>query len=280
MTFVDTYHLRDILPAGQFFHIARVPVAERRPVAVHTHDFVEMFWVEEGLGVHVINGHRLPLAPGNLVLIRAADCHAFASREKEGFTMVNVAFARDVLGFLRRRYFAGRAFPWTGGELPAEFVVGPAELSRLREWSNELATRPQSRLELECFLTNVLRMISSPRGGTSGDDRPDWLDRALATFSAPEHFAKGPIELARLTDRCPEHLNRVVRRCMQKTTTDLVNEVRLDYAARQLRMTNRSILDLSLDCGITNLGYFYRLFRKRFARTPRQYRLEKRAVVG
>jgi AraC-like DNA-binding protein len=31
-------------------------------------------------------------------------------------------------------------------------------------------------------------------------------------------------------------------------------------------MTNRSILDLSLDCGITNLGYFYRLFRKRFAR--------------
>ena len=44
-------------------------------------------------------------------------------------------------------------------------------------------------------------------------------------------------------------------------------------------MTDRKILDIALECGLGNLGYFYRLFAKQYGLTPRQYRLRQQALV-
>ena len=59
------------------------------------------------------------------------------------------------------------------------------------------------------------------------------------------------------------------------TASALVNHIRCDKAARLLRRTNKAVLDIALDCGYANLGHFYTCFRRRFGRTPNDYRINE-----
>ncbi len=279
MKAITKLRLKNFVPSGGHFHVARIEYARGQSPSVHTHDFAEIFWIERGRGVHLINAKRLPLIAGDLVAIRAADRHGFLAQDARGFTMVNVAFASAVPRALRERYFAdGQQFPWRDGALPLTVRVDPATLVAVSRFADSLVTAAQSRLQLDCFLLDLLRAIAAP-SEPAPSAMPEWLRAALAAFADPAHFAEGTAALARLADRCPEHLNRVVRRHFNKTTTDLVNELRLDHAGKQLQMSGRPILQIATDCGLSNLGYFYRLFHERFGLTPRQFRLRKHAVV-
>jgi AraC-like DNA-binding protein/mannose-6-phosphate isomerase-like protein (cupin superfamily) len=269
----------NVVPPDTRAHVARLHLGRGEGFGVHTHDFAEVFWIERGAGMHLINGQRDPLSVGDLVLIRPRDRHDFVVRQAEGLTFVNVAFEASALRAIHTRYFSARRWPWTGGVLPAKFQLTPADLTQLRTWADDLARAAPTALQRDWFLLSLLQLIGRSPLHDQGPDRPGWLDEAIAHFNTPERFAGGVACLARLSGRCPEHLNRVVRRTLGKTATDLVNDLRLDFAARELRMTNRPILDIALDCGLENLGYFYRIFKRRFALTPRQFRLRREAVV-
>jgi AraC family cel operon transcriptional repressor len=247
----ETLRLRRFVPVGTHLHVARLLFRTTSEFQLHDHDFAEVFWIERGRGTHFINGQRKRLEAGDLVLIRPPDTHAFAVRGKDGFTMVNIAFAASVLGYLHRRYFGDAPrWVWTGDELPTAVVLSPRQLDRLGEMADMLSRGALSRLELEWFLMNLLQMLAGEDAARAGasDATPPWLRHALVRFAGePERLQGGAAELARLTGRCPEHVNRVVRKHLGKTTTDLVNDVRLDFAARQLQMTGESILNIALE---------------------------------
>jgi len=276
--------LREFVARSDFFHVGVTDFrpAQRDPV-IHTHDFDEVFLVTAGRGVHWINGRREQMTAGDLCMIRSRDGHGFRAIDSAGFSLVNIAFASETTAYVQRRYFPRAADrPWGAGAMPRVFRLAPQQMSRLNGWVGELSMVKQTRMELDRFLLNLCSLTHTQAPGAAAglaSSLPDWLADAVERFGSPEHMAGGPMELARLSGRCPEHVNRVVRRCMKRTTTDLVNEVRLLYAGRQLRMTQRPILDIVSDCGLENLAYFYRLFRKRYGLTPRRFRLRGEAVV-
>jgi AraC family cel operon transcriptional repressor len=70
-----------------------------------------------------------------------------------------------------------------------------------------------------------------------------------------------------------------VRAVFGLTPSAYINRVRMDYAARELRVTARPITDIALDCGLSNLSHFYALFRNAHGHTPRAYRLAHNRTV-
>ncbi|MCZ7648629.1 MAG: helix-turn-helix transcriptional regulator [Planctomycetota bacterium] len=275
-----------VRPEG-FYHVARHVRAAGHHTTEHTHDFDEVFWVERGGALHRINGQTKALHAGDLVLMRAPDTHGFRVAGQAGtapvFSLVNVAFRRAHLAYLKRRYFGGdeAAFPWRGAELPARYRLGPNALRRLAELADALARGPQSLLRLESFLLELLELATAaaPASARDFEDLPEWLRAAQARFAGAERLAGGVREFVKLTGRGPEHVNRTVRRCLGQTTTDFVNGLRLEYAARELSMSARPILELALDAGFENLSYFYRLFVRRYGQTPRRYRRHSQMLV-
>ncbi len=261
--------LRNFVGPAETFHLARTHLPEQGP-SVHTHDFAEVFWIESGSVIHRINSRREALTAGAVVFIQPADVHGFQARAAEGCTLVNMAFEAGVLDWLRENY----------GPLPAPARLDSAQIERLRHVADALANAPRSRLLRDGFLLQLLAMLSTADriGGTVGA-LPAWLRGAVSDFGRPEHLAGGTRAFARLAGRSPEHINRVVRQALGKTTTDMVNEIRLEYAARQLRMTDQKIAEIAFDCGLSNLGHFYHLFQKRFQLTPRRYRLRHQSLV-
>ena len=64
----------------------------------------------------------------------------------------------------------------------------------------------------------------------------------------------------------------VFKKATGLTLVDYLTQVRLTRAIRLLRETDRSIAEIAMQVGFADQSYFDRRFRRRFGRTPRQYR--------
>jgi AraC family cel operon transcriptional repressor len=210
--------------------------------------------------------------------MRPPDRHGFTNPPGgAGFTIVNVAFPRETLDFLRTRYFPGaKTLFWADTPQPFQTTLNSSRLRWLQGWADQLARAPRTRLEIERFLLDLLADLMATTRTAGG---PEWLRHALEEIREPQHFTGGTPALAKLAGRTPQHVNRALREHLGLTATDAVNEARLDYAAMQLRMSTQKIITIGLDCGFQNLGHFYQVFRRRFGTTPRFYRLRHQAVV-
>lgn len=274
----QTIQLRHILGREDWFHVRRTEhLGGRKPIGTHRHDFAEVFFVESGQGRHRVNGVSQDLAAGDVLLIRPEDEHSLLGQSASRFIYVNIAFPARELMELQQRYFPNPADrPWGDGPLPLRIRLSPEQSVELRRAADDLARNRQGRLELEGFLLRLLVLLR--RGNTDeapvdAEALPGWLAHALREYAQPEHLPGGTERLAALAGKCPEHVNRTLRRHLGMTGTEFVNEARLQHAARELRLSDRPIAEIALDCGYDNLGYFYRRFKARFGRPPRQYRL-------
>jgi AraC family transcriptional regulator, dual regulator of chb operon len=109
---------------------------------------------------------------------------------------------------------------------------------------------------------------------------PDWLQRACEAVQQSEVFQEAAAGMVRVAGRSHEHVARSLRTALGCTPSDYVNAVRMEYAARELRITTRPIAEIALDCGIGNLSHFYILFRRAHHETPLAYRRQfERTVV-
>jgi AraC-like DNA-binding protein len=193
--------------------------------------------------------------------------------------IVNVAFRSAAWRRIRARYFAAEP-DWF--ELAAAKRVWPVDaraLALLNHWSERLAAGHRPAVDLDGFLMDLPHLRPAGAQAPAGP-LPGWLARMQRQLARPEVFAGGTPALARAAGRSPSHLARAVRHWFGRTPTDLLNEARLDYSARQLTETSRPIIDIMLDCGLNNLSHFYALFRHRHGMSPRRYRLQARPTYG
>jgi len=69
-----------------------------------------------------------------------------------------------------------------------------------------------------------------------------------------------------------EYLSSLFKKEVGKTVTEYIREKRMNYAAFLLRTTDLQIQTIAHHCGIEDLQYFSKLFKKSFSRSPRDYR--------
>lgn len=69
------------------------------------------------------------------------------------------------------------------------------------------------------------------------------------------------------------YLSTVFRKETGKTLSAYVRERRMEYAAYLLRSTGLQIQTVALHCGILDVQYFSKLFKKEHGKTPTEYRL-------
>lgn len=271
---------RDLVTAGAWHHLAVILFTPGRSGRLHTHDFPEVFWLERGEGWHHINGETRRLHTGDLVFVRPEDQHRLEAADARGFTLVNLAYHPEVRNDLLRRHPRELA-PLLGGSaaLPTRLILPKTALPLLRRQLAPLEQAAVTRFDLEHFLMSLrehARVTSTPAPAAM----PDWLRVACEELKRPEVFSRGTAGFARVAHRSPEHIARVVRTTLGMTPSDYVNQVRMEYAARELRVTERPIVEIAFDCGLNNLSHFYALFRRAHGTSPRAYRLAHHRTVA
>lgn len=269
---IQCFFLADFIREDEVLHLARVTIHSRRDISLHKHDFAEIFWVESGSGTHLINGQEIKLNPGNLVMIRPNDHHTFTS-SKKGLTIMNLAFSTETLNYLKARYFSNlNYYFWTDSFLPFTTFVDVALIRQISRRAEESFKFRNSLLYLDSLLLFIFRSIAANEDIGVNKQIPLWLNNAIKDFCTPELFKQGYSGFANICEKNIDHVNRTVRKVLNKSLSDLIAELRMNFAAKQLVITNVPIKTICSDCGFNSLGHFYKTFRKIYQVTPSDFR--------
>ncbi len=269
----EIFRMQSYMRPGEHFHFARVSLDDKLPAVLHSHDFFEVVLVEQGNVIHWINGAYQELPRGALVFIRPDDCHGLASVPGTRAILLNTIVTPATSDHLRTRYhedFADRFF-WSEGVLPdTRYLDGP-KIERAINTAIELQTADRGLVRIEQFLLTLLtRVVDTSFDPTSS--APDWLAAACLAARNPDVFRRGASGLVEASRRGHEHVCRTAQKHLGMSPTDYVNRIRMEHAAMLLGDGSQSVEAVAQDCGISNLSYFYRLFRQHYGATPLAYK--------
>lgn len=267
-----------LVTKGTWFHLARIQFMPNRPGNLHTHDFPEVFWIESGQAVHQINKTEEKLFQGDLVFVRASDCHRLQAVNNSGFVLVNLAFPSELLDDLSHRHPEIQSLHANDTSLPSCRRLHLNQVILLKEEVRRLAAGPMNRMVAERFLIGLYLVAQTPHQSIP-EALPDWMEKACLAMEKQPNFEQGVPALVQLCGRSPEYVARSFRQHLRTSPTEWVNAVRIAHASRELRLGNRPILEIALESGFGNLAHFYRLFQKTHGITPRRYRIESQRMV-
>ena len=80
------------------------------------------------------------------------------------------------------------------------------------------------------------------------------------------------IDVAEYVNMSEVSFSRFLKKRTGKNYIEYLNDIRLGFASRFLVNSNRTIAEISFDCGFNNLSNFNRLFKKRKGHTPKEFR--------
>ena len=75
----------------------------------------------------------------------------------------------------------------------------------------------------------------------------------------------------------PVYLGQLIKKETNSTFAELLNKQRIKAAQQLLLSTNDSIEDICYTVGYSNVGYFYKVFRKLCGKSPKAYRKQEEA---
>lgn len=264
---------------AQAFYVARCSYPAFKRFAVHTHDFAEITLIESGTGKQVINGISYTLKPGDLFLIRPSDKHAIDAGPK-GLRIANLAFRAEHAIALEERYLPKHFSCFRSiAKLPWSIHLDANSFAQTIQLYRTLAGALRDSLELDRALLNLFAILRKPFGDLSLSQAPDWLRCACAEMQRPEHLAEGVPAFFRFAGRSKEHTARELRKYSGCTPTQFVRQLKLDHAAQLLCTTDKSVLDIALECGFESQGHFHSRFKTRFKATPLQYRKQNQTPI-
>lgn len=267
------FKMESYLRPGEHFHFSRVALSDSQPLTRHSHDYNEVFLVEQGEVLHWVNDEVVPLTRGSLVFVRQDDCHALSASLGSKARILNVIVTPTTTDHLVSRYheaFAERFF-WSTDGLPDTRQLNGPRIERAINTAIELQTADRGLIRIEQFLLTLLtRVVDTSFDPTSS--APDWLAAACLSARDPDVFRRGAAGLVEASRRGHEHVCRTAQKHLGMSPTDYVNRIRMEHAAMLLGGGSQSVETVAQDCGISNLSYFYRLFREHYGTTPLAYK--------
>lgn len=101
---------------------------------------------------------------------------------------------------------------------------------------------------------------------------PVWLSGLLSDMERPENLIAGTERMVGLSKKSREHPARSLKKYCNVTTAEYINELRLNYASNLLLHTNTPILEICFDCGFQSVSYFYKVFKKKYGISPKEFK--------
>lgn len=249
----------------------------------HTHDFVEMVYMCQGTTTHIVNGTRIVLQEGELLLMGQNTTQEIC-RADHGDLAVN---------FIIRPEFFQDTIPYLGeNETPLNrFLVNC--LCRGQD-DQFLHFRVADVLPIQHLMENLLwNFLSETQNRREIDQMTIALlfmqlinhtDRLCYTSQEQEavfqvlryiegNYVNGSLnEIADQLHYNASRLSREIKHRTGKNFIDLIQDKRLSQAAWLVKNTNLRISDIAVSVGYENISYFHRIFAAKFGISPKKYR--------
>lgn len=272
--------------AGEGSHVAALKSIHFRnpngPLAsstrTHSHDYYELVIVLGGEGVHWLEAHSFPLAPGQVYLIPPGKKHRY--QDFEHLVLQNFMFGRKVFRFLQRQLqvLPGYATFFQEWERQPKLLLDSWQIAEFDVILQGIALENQrGNNQNQLLLTSYMGMLLSKLlDNRSGANSPKPIHGSLqnaVAYMRQNYYCPIPLKkLAELSHMSLSSFHACFRREFHTSPLQWLLRFRVQKAMELLLHTEKSITDVANDCGFSDPLYFSRQFRKLVGFTPRFYR--------
>ncbi|MCH9420271.1 helix-turn-helix domain-containing protein [Klebsiella quasipneumoniae] len=239
----------------------------------HSHEFAELVIVEEGHGLHVINGRPLYIQQGDVFYVQPGDVHYYD--ELGTLKLINVLI-NPLVGFhylqpldtLLQTFSAQNAscYGWLAPYTRhiCKELVDKIFSAELRQGQN-IALREAAFFQL---VTTILHAETEAEYSTTKYKLHKLLTW-LQEHCFEEHNWQQLAEKFHLTTRTAF---RHIKEATGLTPDNYLKRLRLVSARVKLRETDMTITEVAYLCGFANSNHFTTLYKKVFGLTPSEDR--------
>ena len=244
----------------------------------HHHPEMEMTWFRTGQGTRFVGDHIGSFEPEDLVLLGGNLPHYWHADGKSSGLSVQWHFppGHPFWSFPENLEIAGgfrcaeRGLRLSGDAARTMAAClerisqakGALRLSALMELFSMVAAAKESEVEV----------LSSRSFGPGASRYQPAIAKAVRYLVANFREEVRLEDLLKLTGMSRPTFARQFKAHSGRSFSEFMNGIRLQAACRELAETDRSVLEISLDCGFNQISFFNRVFRREKGCSPREYR--------
>lgn len=248
------------------------------PSNLHYHDYIEIVYLPEGKLLNVVNHTPFIMESGSLFLINQEIPHLVAClpNEKLKPMVVNLLIHPQIFDAFQKTTRQPATLTSQLFNFGDYLIYHRSDLENVHYYLQRLITEYyQANYTfsytvlgyLMIFLEELVK-LQHPLNKTTDRLTQDVLDKikkdpatvSLELLTKELSYSKG-------------YLSRHIKKQTGKTISQLITDEKLILAEKYLSETSKTISEISEMVNYQSESHFYRLFKKRFQLTPKQYRL-------
>lgn len=272
-TVIDTSFF---LPNQQFF-TQSIGYTE---TLLHTHTFFEVFIVDSGDAIHLINGKKEKITQNELVFLRPGDIHTFKYESQNSFYHTDILFTEKLFAEINNFLSCEKLNDFLNSPMPFSIKLNTSEVRIIHDYINKINIIPDNDNDKKSLILSFLTFLFSYVISINVTDNkkkvyPFWLTQLLSILNSSDSLRKSKQEIFALLDNFTyneAYISRVFSQYTGMTITQYINQVRFSTAYTLLVSTDMSISDILEYINIDGKPYFYREFKKRYHTTPIELR--------
>lgn len=243
---------------------------------IHSHPFMELFYVVNGKGEFLIEQQRFPVKAQDFVIINPQVDHTEVSSAEDPLEYI-------VLG-INGISFTNLLHQQQQTDQPFSFFNLRDEQKDILAYLSAMvteATNQSMSYELVChnlleiLLIKILRHQSFEIDVTPVNKTTK--DVSLIKHYLHTHYRETILleDLAQLTHLSRFYISHSFKREMGVTPMEYLTDIRIEESKALLATTNYSMLQIATIVGFSNQAYFSKQFKKKTGFTPNEYRKQQ-----
>ncbi len=252
----------------------------------HSHDFLELVYILEGSGIHVLDGKQGLVRQGDCFIIDYGSFHQYRSLGHTRLKLINILFTPDLIDktlvHCRSFYelinnYMIRFQHTSRSSLPTHFVYhdgdGQTELL-VRKLQSEYAARQPGYLEImRCLLIEIIIVLI--RDICKQEENVLYHDSSEAVIRYVEENYMEPLTLTALSRRLNYSLPYLSKRFKEDTGMTFMQYLqkkRVEHSCRLLANTGQKVYEIAGLVGYNDIKYFCEIFQRYMKMSPKEYR--------
>lgn len=259
---------------------------------IHKHDFIEIGYVIEGSGFHIVGDQEHAISKGDLFIINYDVPHGFFP--PRGSTQSPVVYDLVFMPeFLDASLFSSLHFQditssflfkslFPDDQKPSpDLRLRGAEFHEIGELFSKMYREYREMKKGYCdilraylieLVVKIFRLmeVSEPKGNQLKNR--ELVDKAIEYLRQNFNSEVRLENLAMQSFISKNYFSRLFREVTGISFSDYIQRLRVDEACSLLRTTDMKVVDIAAQAGFKDLKFFYEVFKKLTGKTPGDYR--------